>query len=70
MSNQAPNDVLLFTKCSNLNTDPCLYGKSPELILSLFSDPENFVIDNQGVQESFCKPKKEKIRWEKLLEYL
>jgi hypothetical protein len=51
MPNQAPNDVLLFTKCSNLNTDPCLYGKNPEMVLSLFSDPENFVIDNQRVQE-------------------
>jgi hypothetical protein len=50
MPSQAPNDVLLFTKCSNLNTDPCLYGKCPEMVLSLFSDPENFLIDNQRVQ--------------------
>ena len=51
MPNQAPNDTLLFTKCSNLNTDNCLYTKSPEMILSLFSDPENFAIDDQRVQE-------------------
>ena len=42
MHNYVPNDTLLFTKCINLNTDQCLYSKSPEMLLSLFSDPENF----------------------------
>ena len=51
MPSQTRNGALLFIKCANLNTDPCLYGKSPEMVLSLFSDPENFVIDDQGVQE-------------------
>jgi hypothetical protein len=51
MPNQATNDNLLFTKCINLNTDQCLYSKSPEMILSLFSDPVNFAIDDQRVQE-------------------
>jgi hypothetical protein len=51
MPNQAPNDTLLFTKCSNLNADNCQYTKSPEMILSPFSDPANFAIDAQKVQE-------------------
>jgi hypothetical protein len=51
MTNQAPNDTLLFTKCINLNTEQCLYSISPEMILSLFSDPENFAIDNAKTQE-------------------
>ncbi len=51
MHNYEPNDTLLFTKCTNLNTDNCQYTKSPETILSLFSDPENFAIDDQRVQE-------------------
>ena len=51
MPNYVPNDTLLFTKCINLNTEQCLYSKSPEMILSLFSDPENFAIDNQNIRE-------------------
>jgi hypothetical protein len=46
-----PNQKLLFTKCTNLNTDQCLYSKSPEMILTLFSDPANFAIDDLKVQE-------------------
>lgn len=51
MPNQASNEVLLFTKCSNLNTEKCLYTKKPETILSLFSSPENFAVSDQKVQE-------------------
>jgi len=51
MHNYVPNDKLLFTKCINLNTKQCLYSKTPEMILSLFSDPENFAIDNQNIRE-------------------
>ena len=51
MHNYIPNDKLLFTECINLNTKQCLYSKSPEMILSLFSDPENFAIDNAKTQE-------------------
>ena len=51
MPDQAPTDTLLFTKCSNLNTDQCRYAKNPEKILSLFSDPANFAIDDQKVRE-------------------
>jgi len=51
VSNQVPNDELLFTKCNNLNTDQCWYTKNPEKILSLFNDPVNFAVDNQMVQE-------------------
>ncbi len=50
MPKQVSNDTLLFTKCTNLNTDQCFYSKSPEMILSLFSDPENFAIDNTKAQ--------------------
>jgi len=41
-----PNQKLLFTKCTNLNTDQCLYSKSPEMILTLFSNPANFAIND------------------------
>jgi hypothetical protein len=51
MHNYVPNDTLLFTKCINLNKKQCLYSKSPEMSLSLFSDPENFAIDNQKIRE-------------------
>jgi hypothetical protein len=51
MHNYLPNDTLLFTKCINLNKEQCLYSKSPEMILSLFGDPENFAIDNAKTQE-------------------
>jgi hypothetical protein len=51
MTNQASNDTLLFTKCINLNTELCLYSKSPETILSLFSNPDNFTIGNQKIRE-------------------
>ena len=47
----ASGDKLLFTKCTNLNADQCLYSKNPEKILSLFSDPANFAIDDQKVWE-------------------
>ena len=51
MPNQDSNDALLFTKCINLNTEHCQYTKSPETILSLFSDPENFPVSDQKVRE-------------------
>ena len=51
MPNQAPYETLLFTKCNNLNTDQCKYTKEPETILSLFSDPANFEIDDMKVRE-------------------
>ena len=51
MSTQVPNDTLLFTKCINLNTDQCQYTKKPETILSMFSDPANFAIDDLKVRE-------------------
>jgi hypothetical protein len=51
MSNHTTHNTLLFTKCINLNTDQCQYTKNPEEILSLFSDPANFAIDDQKVQE-------------------
>lgn len=49
--NQAPNETLLFMKCANLNKDQCLYSKSPEMLLSLFCDPENFAIGYQKIRE-------------------
>ena len=51
MSSRESNETLRFTQCANLNTDHCLYRKSPETILSLFSDPVNFAIDEGKVQE-------------------
>ena len=51
MPDHETNDTLLFTKCINLNTDQCQYTKYPEKILSLFSDPANFAIDDQKVRE-------------------
>jgi hypothetical protein len=51
MPNHATNDTLLFTQCINLNTDQCQYTKNPEEILSLFSDPVNFEIDDHKVRE-------------------
>ena len=51
MSNPESNETLLFTKCINFNTNQCGHTKSPEKILSLFSDPANFAIDSQKVQE-------------------
>jgi len=42
---------LLFTKCTNLNTEHCQYTKSPEDLLSLFGDPENFPISDQKTKE-------------------
>jgi len=50
MPKQASNATLLFTKCTNLNTDQCFYSKNPEMILSLFSDSENFTIDKTRAQ--------------------
>ena len=51
MNDQAPNDKLLFTKCTNLNTDQCPYNKKPEIVLSSFKDPKNFPISDQQVWE-------------------
>jgi hypothetical protein len=51
MSSQESNETLRFTQCANLNTEHCLYSKHPETILSLFSDPVNFAIDDGKVQE-------------------
>ena len=50
MPNEVPIDTLLFTECVNLNTDQYRYTNNPEKILSIFSDPANFAIDNQKVR--------------------
>jgi hypothetical protein len=47
MHNYVPSDTLLFTKCTNLNTEQCLYTKKPEVILSLISSPENAINDQK-----------------------
>jgi hypothetical protein len=45
------DQTLIFIDCANLNTEHCPYTKKPEEILSLFSDPENFPINDQKRQE-------------------
>jgi len=51
MPNHLSSEQLLFTDYIKLKTEHCLYSKSPETILSLFSDPENFAMDHQKVRE-------------------
>lgn len=45
------DQLLLFTECVNLNSENCEYAKKPEEILSLFSDPDNFLSNSDKIQE-------------------
>ena len=45
------DQLILFAECKNLNSDLCPYTKKPEKILSLLSDPENFMDHSDKIQE-------------------
>lgn len=41
----------LSTECVNLNKHDCPFTESPEKILSMFKDPENFPFDDVKAKE-------------------
>jgi len=52
----ASNDTLLFTKCSNLNTDTCPHMTSSHMQLSIINQPNFWLLDDKTVEDlnSLC----------------